>query len=472
MSDYLVELGTNPTARKLIGRAGLPIPIPQKLRRSSDPWEDQPLRGRLAVVGQHPGGALAEVLARTLAAAGAELAVAGGNGLLELFRTQGQAWGRQPTDASEDLRPDLLVFDASGFEAAGDVRALYEFFHPRVRSLRRCGRALVLTRPPAALADPGAAAAARGAEGFVRSLAKELGRKGSTAHVITVEQGAEARVEAVLRFLASDRSAYLSGQVIGVSDAVTSGSQPLGRRPLDGKLALVTGAAQGIGASISRAFAREGARVIVVDLPMADRAASQLTAEIGGELLLGDITDPGMVDLIASKVGELGGGLDAVIHNAGVTRDKTLGRMDDDRWDLVMNVNLLALITLDEGLRPLLRNGARVVCLSSVTGIAGNAGQSNYTTTKAGIIGYVQALAPQLASRGIAVNAVAPGFIETRMTAAMPVTTREPARRLCNLAQGGLPEDIAEVVTFLASPGAAGVTGQVVRVCGGNLIGA
>ncbi len=472
MSDYLVNLGTNPTARKLIGRSGLPIPVPQKLRRGDGPWEAQPLRDRLAVVGQHPGGALAEVIARTLAAAGADLAVAGGNGLLESFRTQGEAWGRRPTEAGEDLRPDVLVFDATGFAGARDVRALYEFFHPRVRALRRCGRALVLTRPPRALADPHAAAAARGAEGFVRTMAKELGRKGSTAHVITVDEGAEGRVEPVLRFLASDRSAYMSGQVLHVSAQVAGEPAAAPQRPLDGTVALVTGAAQGIGAAIARAFAREGARVIVMDLPLADRAAAALAAEIGGELLLGDITDPGAAGLIEAKLDELGGELDLLIHNAGVTRDKTLGRMDDDRWDLVLDVNLLALLTLDEALRPRLADGGRIVCLSSISGLAGNAGQANYTTTKAGILGYVEALAPQLADRGIAVNAVAPGFIETKMTARMPFALREGARRLSSLSQGGLPEDIAEVVTFLASPGAAGVTGQVWRICGQNMIGA
>ena len=113
-----------------------------------------------------------------------------------------------------------------------------------------------------------------------------------------------------------------------------------------------------------------------------------------------------------------------------------------------------------------------MVCLASIAGIAGNTGQTNYAASKAGVIGYVQAVAPTLAARGVAVNAVAPGFIETDMTARIPAATREVARRLCNLSQGGLPVDVAETVTFLASPGAAGLSGQVVRICGGNFIGA
>jgi len=113
-----------------------------------------------------------------------------------------------------------------------------------------------------------------------------------------------------------------------------------------------------------------------------------------------------------------------------------------------------------------------VICLASVAGIAGNMGQTNYAASKAGVIGYVRALAPTLSGKNITVNAIAPGFIETRMTAAIPFATREVARRLCNLAQGGLPADIAELVTFLASPGAAGITGEVIRICGGNYVGA
>jgi len=161
-----------------------------------------------------------------------------------------------------------------------------------------------------------------------------------------------------------------------------------------------------------------------------------------------------------------------VVHNAGITRDKTLGNMSADQWDMVLAVNLIALIRTNEALIEHVRDGGRIIAMSSVGGIAGNAGQTNYGCTKAGVIGYVQGLAPRAAQRGITVNAVAPGFIETQMTAAMPMVTREVARRLCSLSQGGLPEDIAEAIVFLASPDAAGLTGEVLRVCGGNFVGA
>ena len=144
----------------------------------------------------------------------------------------------------------------------------------------------------------------------------------------------------------------------------------------------------------------------------------------------------------------------------------------DRHWDLVLDVNLRAVLRLHQALAPLVRDNGRIIGLSSIGGIAGNMGQTNYAATKAGMIGWVEGLAPALAPRGITINAVAPGFIETRLTAAIPVATRTIARRLANLSQGGQPEDIAETIVFLASPGASGLTGATVRVCGGNLIGA
>jgi 3-oxoacyl-[acyl-carrier protein] reductase len=139
---------------------------------------------------------------------------------------------------------------------------------------------------------------------------------------------------------------------------------------------------------------------------------------------------------------------------------------------MVLAVNLEAVIRLTRALDPLLRDDGRVLALSSVAGIAGNMGQTAYAATKAGVLGFVQAEAARLAARGVTANAVAPGFIETRMTAAVPLAIREGARRLSALGQGGLPEDVAEALTFLATPGSQGLTGQTLRVCGGALIGA
>jgi 3-oxoacyl-[acyl-carrier protein] reductase len=237
-------------------------------------------------------------------------------------------------------------------------------------------------------------------------------------------------------------------------------------------VALVTGAARGIGEATARALAREGAAVIVMDRPAELEAAKKVADAIGGTALAADITDPKAAAAVLEHVKQHHAGLDIVVHNAGITRDKTIANMSADKWDMVLSVNLISLIRANEELIGSIRDGGRIIALSSVGGIAGNPGQTNYAATKAGVIGYVQAFAPRVAGRGITVNAVAPGFIETQMTAAMPMGTREVARRLCMLTQGGLPEDIAETITFLASPDTTGLTGEVIRICGGNFVGA
>jgi len=157
-----------------------------------------------------------------------------------------------------------------------------------------------------------------------------------------------------------------------------------------------------------------------------------------------------------------------------VTRDRTLAKMPSERWSELMEINLSSQERIDEALLQAgaLRRNGRIVCVSSMSGIAGNAGQTNYATSKAGVIGRVQALAPELAGRGLTINAVAPGFIETRMTAKMPITIREAGRRMSSLSQGGLPIDVAETIAWFAHPASTRVSGNVLRVCGQNLLGA
>jgi 3-oxoacyl-[acyl-carrier protein] reductase len=250
----------------------------------------------------------------------------------------------------------------------------------------------------------------------------------------------------------------VSGQVIRIGpaavDAVADWQQPLART-----VALVTGAARGIGKAIAETLTRDGAHVVTLDV------------EGDVELAL-DITADDAPERIASHLSDRHGGVDIVVHNAGVTRDKTLGRMDVDLWTTLMEINLSSTERIDERLLDgVLRENGRIVGVSSISGIAGNAGQTNYATSKAGVIGRVQALAPVLTD-GRTINAVAPGFIETQMTAAMPFATREAGRRMNSLAQGGLPIDVAETVAWFASPASGGVNGNVVRVCGQSLLGA
>lgn len=466
MSDLLVDLGGRKGARQLIKTLGLPIPLPQRLRRLSTPWDERPLHDRNVVVWAH--GELTETLANTLGAAGANPFV---DGDLAPFLAHGEAWARPPAEATAESpsRPNALVFDGTALRSVDDLRAVYNFFNARIKSLGTCGRIVVLARPHSKMKTTQGAAAQRALDGFVRSCGKEVGRNGSTANLVIVNPGAEERLGGLLRFLLSDRSAYITGQPITVSKTVRMSADVPLTRPLQGKTALVTGAARGIGAAIARSLAREGAHVLCLDRPADDGPLSEIVAEVGGTAVLVDVTDPDAASIIAAAA-EPHGGIDIAVHNAGVTRDKTLARMDESLWDMTLQINLGAVIGLIEGL-PINTNG-RVVCLSSIAGIAGNVGQTNYAASKAGVIGVVEHLGPNLARRGVAINAIAPGFIETRLTKAIPTATREVARRLCNLSQGGLPTDIAEVATFLASPQAGALCGQVVRVCGGSFIGA
>jgi 3-oxoacyl-[acyl-carrier protein] reductase len=203
-------------------------------------------------------------------------------------------------------------------------------------------------------------------------------------------------------------------------------------------------------------------------------ALSEVTSALGGSSITADITDADAPATIAERLQQAHGGVDIVVHNAGVTRDKTLGRMTPEQWGGLMAINLTAPQRITEELlaRELVRSNGRIVGVSSISGIAGNAGQTNYSTSKAGVIGMVQATAPALAKQGVTINAVAPGFIETQMTAAMPFALREAGRRMNSVSQGGLPVDVAETIAWYANPGSAGVTGNVVRVCGQSLIGA
>lgn len=465
MSDLLASLATNPAARKLLGAAG--VPLPARLGRDPTPWRAMELADQAVVVGFASGASLAPAIATTLAVAGADPTVIGDEHLA-VFTAAGEAWSRpvRSTPAG-DVR--ALVFDASGVKGPDDLRALFDFFGPRVRGLGKSGRAVVLGRPPATATTLAEACARRGLEGFVRSLGRELGRFGSTSQLVTVTEGAEERLAPALRFLLSPRSAFISGQPWHLGGDVRA-AEPRWVRPLDGRVVLVTGAARGIGAATAAALAREGAKVVVLDLPCDE--GEEVAKEVGGVFLACDLAAPGAAAQVATFVQERYGRVDGVIHNAGITRDRMLANMPPEVWDLALNVNLGAVLRLQDALDPLLGEGARVVCLSSIAGIAGNVGQTNYAASKAGIIGFVEALGPKLASRGIAVNAIAPGFIETRLTHAIPAGTREVARRLANLAQGGLPGDIAEVAVFLVSPGASGLCGQVLRVCGGSFIGA
>ena len=474
MTDLLLE---NQNARKLIKTLGLPIPVPEKLARAKGPYEERPLDDKKVLV--CGAGGLQTVLAQILTKAGATPWVVGDSDtVLDPYIGPGEAWARtprrvEPGDAPEGERVDAIVFDGTGLESPDDLRQLYDYMHPWIRRLNRSGRVVVIGRRAGDAKKPARAATRAGLEGFTRSLAKEIGANGTTANSVFVEEGADSRLDPVLRFLLSPRSAFISCQPFHVTK-LAKGDEAPDTHVLGGKVALVTGAARGIGEATAEILAAEGAHVVCLDRPADDAPCSKVAQRIGGSVLLADITDEDAPARIAGELKERFGGVDVVVHNAGVTRDKTLGRMKPDAWDMAVDINLGAVIRITDRLLDdqVLRPGGRIVCLSSVSGIAGNRGQTNYSASKAGVVGFVEALAHKVAKKGITVNAIAPGFIETRLTSAMPVAIREVARRMSAVGQGGLPEDVGQAITFLSTPGAVGVTGATVRVCGGALIGA
>jgi 3-oxoacyl-[acyl-carrier protein] reductase len=473
MSDFLLELSKNPRARALVGALGLPIPLPQPLKRDRGPWVARPLADAKVAVGGAAGAELIANLAETLAAAGADSYLSLPGGLAAAFVGPGETFGR-PSHTLESLTPgkplNAVVFDATGIRDVKGLRAVYEFFQPLVTRLARSGRVVILGRAGEA-ETPEAAAAQAALDGFVRSVAKEIGRVGATANLVLVARGAESRLAPVLRFILSPRSAFVTAQPITITARARGIQEPALVRPLEKKIALVTGAARGIGEATARALAEEGAHVVCLDRPADDGPTSQLARSIGGTALGVDMGESDAPAKIEAALRGLGG-VDIIVNNAGVTRDKTLGRMKPEQWDQVLGINLDAVIRTTSALEPILRDNGRVICLSSIAGLAGNVGQTAYSASKAGIVAFVRTEAERLGDRGITANAIAPGFIETRMTAAIPVAIREVARRLSALGQGGLPEDIAQAITFLASPGAQGITGRTLRVCGGSFVGA
>jgi 3-oxoacyl-[acyl-carrier protein] reductase len=474
MSDFLLELSKNPRARAMIGALGLPIPLPQPLKRDRGPWQQRPLADARVAVGAAEGSELIATLAEALAAAGADTFLNVPSTLVAAFRAPGETFGRPAKKLealAEGTRLDGLVFDATGIRDVKALRGVYEFFNPLVSRLARSARVVVLARTPEGTSSPEAAAVQAALDGFVRSVAKEIGRVGATANLLLVTRGAESRVAPVLRFIMSPRSAFVTAQPITITARAKAIEEPAFVRPLEKKIALVTGAARGIGEATARALAAEGAHVVCLDRPADDGPTSQLARAIGGTALSVDMGDEDAAKKIADGLRPLGG-VDVIVNNAGITRDKTLARMKPEQWDSVLGINLAAVIRTTTALEPLLRDNGRVICLSSIAGLAGNVGQAAYAASKAGIVGFVRATAEQLADRGITANAIAPGFIETRMTAEIPVAIREVARRLSALGQGGLPEDVAQAIVFLASPGAQGITGRTLRVCGGSFVGA
>ena len=441
MADRYSQVVNAPLVGTIAKQLGLPQPV------SLDRYQEgQPVVAGPVLYDGAPAGRLGKAVAAILDSVKAERAGAEG-------------------------KAKALVFDATGIADSTELVELQRFFYPAIGRLQRSGRVVVLGTPPEEADSVPAQIAQRALEGFTRSLGKEIGGRGSTAQLLYVEPGAEDQLESTLRFFLSPKSAYVSGQVVRVGQGVSAMPKIDWTQPLAGKVALVTGASRGIGAAIANTLARDGAEVVGLDIPQMSADLKAVTEAIGGRSIEIDITADDAPEVIASELAE---GIDVVVHNAGVTKDRTLAKMPEERWAQLMEINLSSEERINDALldaKKLNANG-RIIGVSSMAGIAGNNGQTNYAASKAGVIGMVESMAPELAKRKATINAVAPGFIETKMTAAMPIGPREAGRRLSSLSQGGLPVDVAETIAWFASPASTGVNGNTVRVCGQSLLGA
>ena len=465
MAGLLEGILTSPVGRKVAAKAGLAEP--PRLRRG------RVLPAGPVALASLPGGGIA---AEVLDAVG----VSPVEPLLDLPANRTDDEKGRPQPPRYENRPGALVIDATGVREIAQLELLRQVLRPVMKGLEKSGRVIILATEADAVTGLEAKAVAQGIDGIMRTVGKEL-RGGSTANLVLLAEGVQASdLVSTMSFLLEGRSAFVSGQVWRVAPAKTPVEGPASDKPFTDRVVVVTGAARGIGAAIARTFHRDGAKLVVVDIPAAGESLAQVANELKGSALQLDITAPDAGSRIADHVARVHGPdarIWAVVHNAGITRDKMLANLDEKVWASVLDVNLAAEMRINDYLLNNdvpggLADEARIVGIASTSGVAGNKGQTNYAASKAGVMGLVWAMRDELADQPITTNAVAPGFIETEMTGAIPFLQREIFRRTNSLRQGGNPVDVAEPLAYLCDPASGGVDGQVIRVCGQNLVGA
>lgn len=461
--SVLETIFNSPVGKLVARQAGLADP--PRLRRG----RELPAGGIL--LGELAGGGLGRAVLGLLD-------VSPGQPLVDVAENRTKDDRGRDVPPAYEKRPGAIVIDATGVRELTELESVRQLLRPLMRGLEPSGRVILLATDAGDVEGLEAHAVAQALDGINRTVAKEL-RAGATSNLVFVRGGATASdLASTVGFLLEGRSAFVSGQAWRVGPAERA--HPHSSRPFESKIAVVTGAARGIGAEIARTFARDGAEVVAIDMPGASDSLARVANEIGGSALQLDITSEDAGARIARHVASLHGDearIWAIVHNAGITRDKMLANLDEVKWAQVLEVNLAAEMRINEYLLDNEVPGgfgeeARIVGIASTSGVAGNKGQTNYAASKAGVMGYTWELSRRLEGRGITANAVAPGFIETEMTGAIPFVQREIFRRTNSLNQGGRPVDVAETLAYLCAPASGGVRGQVVRVCGQNLVGA
>lgn len=449
MSDFLLE---KKWLRSTIKSLSLPLPIPPILSRTSKSYTPITLETKKVILSEF--GFKNEIFLQALEKLGANTYAA--------------------TD--EDASPNVLIFNALSVESLKDIDEAFFFFKPLLKRVKRNGRLLILAEGNADTSEK--RAASRAMLGIAKTLAKESGKKGISANVLFLNDAKQVSDEVLMNgimghfaFWLSEHSAFITGQSVNIELQKTEVPESY-EQSLNGKKALVTGASRGIGAAIAKKLAAEGALVYILDIPAQEVEAKRLMREIKGKVILADVTDEELPTQLHEKFGEKG--LDILVHNAGITKDKTMANMPEDWWSKVLEINLRSIVNINKELmeKGTFSTGAQITHLSSISGLSGNYGQSNYVACKSALIEYCAAMAKQKKHLGFVFNAIAPGFIETEMTAKMPFFTREGARRLSAFQQGGIPEDVAEAAVYLSLPASKSINGQCLRVCGGNFMGA
>ncbi len=471
MQYPLDSIANSVITKKILRRIG--VSAPPRLIRAEEPWQEGLLKGKdiLIAGGSHFLGLMQETLAQTGAAYILTPQID------KAIFSELDHYTIPALDNQEPLANVRgIIYDSSHLKTPEDLKELFHFFHATVQFLVPNCRIVILAQNPQNCIETKHRATVRAITGFSRSLAKELARNGTTLQLLQVGNGKEAgkRAGPAVEFFLSDYSSFITGQIVRIGDTARGDLTCQLAGSLAGKVALVTGAAGGIGAASVKTLSDEGAHVIALDRPESEKDLINIAKRCDADPLLVTLGTPKTNEEVISCIRDRVGKLDIIVHNAGITRDKTLKRMSEVHWNLVMSINLISIISLNEALLgdKLISEFGRIICLSSISGIAGNFGQTNYSSSKSGLLGYVEGLAQDLRTQGITVNAIAPGFIETQMTAKMPFVAKTFARRLASLAQGGLPSDVAKAITFLASSTSAGINGSVLRVCGGHLMGA